>query len=388
MHKLLTVGFFSILAWGEDAGRVRYLRSAKPDLDPYTNSPTPAEQRWFRSHFTRMVVYSPYFDSKTSWYPNGLVYKDLYGIPRESPVVREHPNWVLHDTHGNLVYIPWGCAQGVCPQYAADIGNREFRAWWINQARSTLSHGYLGLCVDDVNLEFRVSDGTGQHVAPIDSSTGHAMTEEAWRNHVADFVEQIRAAFPNIEIAHNAIWFAGPNGARDQDSAIQRQIKAADNFILERGVASDMGLTGGTGEWSVHALFAFIDRVHALGRSVTLQEYDPAGPMREYALAAYLLVSTGKDFLGDMSTNPTNWWDGYDVDLGEPTGPRTYSDGVYQRKFSCGLVLLGEPGLRTQTMPLTGSLTTLDGRAVHSVELSSRKGIVLRSCQNPRSAAR
>ena len=363
-----------------DAGRVQYQRLAEPTLDRYTNSPSSAQQQWLRAHFSRMAVFSPYFDDKTSWYPHALVYRNLYGIPRESPLVHGHPDWILRDSHGNLLYIPWGCAQGICPQYAGDVSNSQFRDWWIAQTLSILSHRYLGLWIDDVNMEFRVADGTGKQIAPIDSTTGQLMTWDAWRRYIAGFVEQIRAAFPRAEIIHNSIWFAGPAGIRDSDPAIQRQIKAADNLNIERGIANDLNLTGGTGVWSLDALFAYVDRVHAAGRGVTLEEYKLAPPQQEYALAGYFLISSGNDRFGDLSTNPANWFTGYDVDLGNPVGPRTYRNGVFQRVFSCVLVLAGEPGLRPQTITLDGAFKTLDGRSVHSVQLSEREGVVLRKC--------
>ena len=44
----------------------------------------------------------------------------------------------LRDGGGNKLYIPWGCSGGTCPQYAADVGNPAYRAWFIDQVR-----GYL-----------------------------------------------------------------------------------------------------------------------------------------------------------------------------------------------------------------------------------------------------
>jgi Hypothetical glycosyl hydrolase family 15 len=381
---ILVAGLF-IARSAEDAGRVHYQRRAAPDLDKYTNAPASTQQLWFRTHFMRMAVFSPYFDKKTSWYPNGLVYIDLYGIPKESPLLHEHPEWVLHDSQGRMLYIPWGCAGGTCPQYAGDVANPSFRQWWIRSAGSLLSHGYLGFWIDDVNMEFRVSDGAGTQVPPIDSTTGHTMTWVAWRDHLAAFVEQIRQAFPKAEIVHNSIWYAGPPGVRDADPAIQRQIRAADNLNIEHGIANDANLTGGSGIWSVYALFSYIDRIHAAGRAVTIEEFDLDRFSREYALAGYFLISSGNDRFGDSGSNPDSWWPGYSVDLGSAQGPRSYSGGVFQRSFSCGMVLLGEPGLHPRTIMLPAPLTTLDGRRVSSVEVSSRHGIILQSCNSERS---
>ena len=106
----------------------------QPSLDTYTNFPSSSMVSWFNAHFFRMGVYSPYFDTRTSWYSHGLVYKDLYGIPVGSTMASQHPEWILHDQGGHKLYIPWGCSNGSCPQYAADIANPSFRAQWISDA--------------------------------------------------------------------------------------------------------------------------------------------------------------------------------------------------------------------------------------------------------------
>jgi hypothetical protein len=363
-----------------DPGRVQFQRLASPELDRYTNAPNREDQKWFRDHFARMGVFSPYFDSRTAWYPHALAYVNLYGIQPASSIPSDHADWILHDSRGSSLYVPWGCQHITCAQLAANIANLQFRAWWISQMRAVLAKGYVGLWIDDVNMEFRVADGTGTEVAPIDSYTTQPMTWSAWRNYVAAFVEQIRKAFPNAEIVHNAIWFAGPVGLRERDAAIERQIKAADNVNVERGIGSDPHLTGGTGIWSLNALFAYVDRVHQLGRGVTLQEYAVDRAAQEYALAGYFLISSGNDRVGDGNSNPSDWWSGYDVELGSPLGSRTYNGGVFQRKFSCGMVLLSEPGARRQTVQLGAEFTTLEGRRIRSVELSARQGVVLRGC--------
>jgi hypothetical protein len=217
----------------------------------------------------------------------------------------------------------------------------------------------------------------GNQIPPIDSTTGQLMTWDAWRKYIAQFTTQIRQSLPNTELVENTIWFAGPQGVRDADPSIQQQIKTATNLNLERGIASDSGLTGGTGVWSVYEFFNYIDRVHAAGPGVTLEEYNVDPVAQQYGLASYFMVSNGNDRIGDMTITPDKWWAGYSVELGAPLGPRTYANGVFQRNFSNGIVLLGEPGLATQTINLPGTYSTIDGASVSSVTLSSRQGIIL-----------
>ena len=364
-----------------DPGHVYFQRLAEPSLDRFTNSPDSAGKTWLRDHFFRMAVFSPYFDPRTKWYPQALFYRNLYGVPTDSRVYAQHPDWVLHDSGRRPLYIPWGCKNGVCPQYAGDIANPAFREWWIGEARATLARGYFGIWIDDVNMEFRVSDGNSVQATPIDTFSGRPMSAEAWRGHVADFVEQIRSAFPKVEIVHNSLWFAGPDGVRDKDPAIRRQIAAADNLNIERGIASDQGLKGGNDIWSLNALFAYIDRVHEAGRGVTLEEYSPDRAGLAYSLAGYFLISSGNDRIGDATTNPANWWNGFDIDLGAPSGPRSYHAGVFQRAFTGGMVLLGEPGLSPRKVSLPGAFVNPDGQPVTTVEVHAREGVILRKAR-------
>jgi hypothetical protein len=347
-------------------------------MDAYVSSGNSTYQQWFQNNMTRMGVFSPYFDSDTNWYGNGLIYQDLYGIQPGTPVYYQHPEWILHDQYGHWLYIPFACS-GTCPSYAGDIANPGFRAWWISQAQSALSNGnYRGMWIDDVNMNFNVSDGNGNLVAPIDSNTGAVMTYTAWRAYISQFLQQIRQTLPNRELTENTVWFSGPAGVQSQDSYIQQGLRTASNVNLERGIANDPGLTGGTGPWSVYAFFAYVDLVHSLGPGVTFGEYQVNSTQQQYGLASYYLISNGNDRIGDLSSTPNNWWSGYTTALGAPLGARTYSNGVFQRSFQNGIVLLGEPNLAATTVSLPGVYKGLDGTIYnYSATISGWQGLVL-----------
>ena len=46
--------------------------------------PERARTQWMRDHYWRMRAYSPYFDSRTTWYPGAWAYRDAYAIYRGS----------------------------------------------------------------------------------------------------------------------------------------------------------------------------------------------------------------------------------------------------------------------------------------------------------------
>jgi hypothetical protein len=336
------------------------------------------EQAWMREHYDRMLTYSPYFDSRLAWYPNAWVYKDSYAIYPSSDVVDTHPDWVLRDANGEMLFIPYGCSQGRCPQYAGDIGNPEFRRFWIESLKRTLERGYLGVYIDDVNLDWRVGDGYGNHVKPMDPRTGKQMVLSDWRRYFAEFMELVRSELPQIEIVHNSIWHATPI----DDPFIERQIKAADYIGLERG-ATDDGIVAGRGKYGLETFMAFVERVHSFGGQIILDDDDSdSRTERDYELAVYLLVSDGGDLIGadgDRSRmNPDNFWDGYDIRLGAPVGGRyVRTDSLISRDYECGRVLLNQPSRRVRFVKIDPDLRTLEGERVRWIRLNSSSAAIL-----------
>jgi hypothetical protein len=354
-----------------DTGRVRLMQSAESSFDVFTRNPGADQRQWMRDHYARMKTWAPYFDSRLDWYPNAWAYKDAYAIYRTDSRATEHPEWILKDAGGNRLYIPWGCSGGTCPQYAADIGDPSFRAAWIADARRYIDRGYKGLYIDDVNMQWRVGDGSGRSARAIDPRTGSAMTDAAWQRYMADFMEQIRAAFPDREIVHNAIWFSGDT------PDIRRQLRAADVIGLERGF-NDSGLTNGTGRWAWRTFASLIDRTHADGHAVLLDTSVSSPADRLYGLATYLLVSNGKDLLGNTpATRPDSYWKGYDVELGAALGKRYLQNGVWRRDFERGTVLVNEPGEPRRSVSFGSSLRDVSGERHASVTLGPAAGAVL-----------
>jgi hypothetical protein len=156
-----------------------------------------------------------------------------------------------------------------------------------------------------VTLEFRVADEFGKQRTVINPKTKKEITGDDWARAVADFTSEIRKEFPQMEIVHNAIWFArGPD--RINDPLVRQEVSSADIINLERG-ANDGGLRGGKGEWSLNAFLDYIDGVHKLNRGVIL---DNLAGKTEYSLAAFFLVSSGHDAFGDQGLKPEHWWSG------------------------------------------------------------------------------
>jgi hypothetical protein len=354
---------------------VRFVKFADASFDA-EDIQSNASFMW--EHFTRMVGFTSFFDSRTAWAPPAWVYQDAYAIYTGSSLEQEHPEWILRDASGNRLYIPFGNPP---TQFAADISNPAFRRFWIARTKGILAHGYRGVYVDDVDMWANTSNAKGEKATPISGVTGQPISNEAWREYLATFMRELREATPGYEIVHNNVWYAGASsGNRGTTAAtVRTQIQQANLLDLERGVG-DSGLTGGTGAWSLSNLFAYVDEVHALGAGLILHGKSTEAAAMQYNLAAYLLISTGRDYVtgGGSSQNLTNFWPGWSLNLGEASGPRERSSsGLWTRRFSGGAVYLLEPGALTQTIGLPSTMRSVTLGNVSSLTLSARQGAVL-----------
>ena len=174
--SLVAVAAFALaspaVAAASSVGQINFIRNATSSFDGTLTGSTTAQRQWMNQTYWRMRSYPPFFDQALGWAPPADFYRDLYALYRDSSsdqaLMQSHPAWVLRDPAGNRLFIPYDCNGGTCTQYAADIGNPDFRSWWISQARAQLKKGYAGLYIDDVNMEMRVANGAGEDVRPTD----------------------------------------------------------------------------------------------------------------------------------------------------------------------------------------------------------------------------
>lgn len=356
------------------AGSVHFAKDGGRAFDRFTRSPSRAQKAFMRRHYSRMVVFSPYFNRRLRWFPRAWAYRDLYGMFPRSQLARRHPEWILRGRSGHKLYVSFNCSSGRCPQFAGDITNPRFRRAWIRGARKIQRRGYRGIYIDDVNMIRRVGSGSGREITPISPRSHRAIGMRAWRRAVSRFTRQIRRAVPRLELVHNVIWFS----PHPRDRYSRTEVRSADVIALERGV-NDAGLTGGGGKFGLTTFLRYVDWLHSRRRSVMFDEDAPDATRRDYGLAGYLLINDGGDFLASEPGNtPSRWWSGYEVQLGAPGGRRYRSRGLLRRDFANGFVLLNQPGHRTQTVDLGGSYQKPGGRGrVSTVTLGPATGAVL-----------
>ena len=354
-------------------GKVQFVKRSAPAFDQYS---TQAYSSWLNAKFWRFQVSDDFFRDKTSWYSRGWVYWNSFGIWPNDP---EASTYGLKTASGADVYLKYGYEDGAADRIAGDITNPAFRAARVAELKELLTHGYKGAWIDDVNLDLDLWERNGTtRATPYSPWLGRTVTAADWRIAMTVFMEEIRAAIPDKELMHNAVWYHGRVGtSREYYPEVDRLIKSADYVNKEWGINADSGLGGGLDQWSNDALFSHVDKVHGLGRGVVIDDDASTNAERNYVLANYLLLSTGKDGITDTSQTPVNWWSGWDTDLGQPKGPRYKWQGAIRRDFTGGTAIIKEPGAPAGDVTLGGSMKTLDGATVTKVTLGPRQGAVL-----------
>jgi len=230
-----------------------------------------SQQEWVLSHFWEIQGDPLWFNFLLSWMPPAVTYFDLWSIHTGDPLETEEPDWIMKDPDGNPLYLNYNCNGTTCSQWAGDFANPAFVQYQISALTTLINEGYMGVWMDNVDMFINTSNAAAVTIPPIDSNTGEVMTATAWKQYIANFCAQIRAALPNIQIIHNVQWYAGtwPAGT---DPLVQQEILAADYINLERGV-NDPNLVVGASSYGMNAKLAFVDIVHSLKRKVIIEEW-------------------------------------------------------------------------------------------------------------------
>jgi hypothetical protein len=351
--------------------------------------------RRFLARYHRMRLYQPDADRCVrGGYHRALAYLDAQAIyPWELRRARRDPartrrakralaRMILRDARGRRLYVPYDCDGRRCPQFAADIGRRAWRTRLSRAVGRALRRGYRGVFLDDVNWNVNTSDGRERAVAPVHPVTGARIDLDTWRRALARLLRGVRADHPRAEIMINSVWWKPEHALSNPHVA--RGVSAADAYELERGTLDTF-----RGQ-SYGALLGAIDRLHALGLAVNLDNYEARTRRQaEFELGTYFLVSEGRDSLAaDFGSCPSAsgsspceepFWEGYRTDLGEPRGARSVRrDGLLERRFARGLVLVNPPGAPLRAARVDGGHVDLDGRRAGRVVLAGGEARVLR----------
>jgi hypothetical protein len=243
-------------------------------------------------------------------------------------ISEDHPDWFLLDEAGERIMHEVGYGMQAI---AMDPGHPGWRAFWLERARESQEKlGWEGVFLDNVEASLSKHERRGSKLAAYPTDISYQTAVEGFLAYLYTeyFQPEGRPLYANIIEANDPdVWF---RYIRDLDGAMDESwaLDWNDEY-LERE------------EWEDHLLR--VEETQAQGKHLILvaqgTEYD--FKRQTFAYASYLLVSAGKaSFRYTNSEYYHEVWlyPNYELDLGQPLGPR-YQDGyAWQRDFTNGRV--------------------------------------------------
>ena len=286
-------------------------------------------------------------------------------------------DWYLRDASGNKVQNNWGIWL-MNPSNAGWVDNR------VQECASALAHsGYDGCFID--NLGPGAIWAPSLSGDPINPATGKVWTEKEWMSATSVIASRVRQAQSPRPVIVNGL---GAGFSYFSEWAPTSQLlDVSDYGIAEMWIRpASQGITSHRSEASWKQDVDLLVDASARGKRVlatTKVWVDGTQAQKdawhEYALASFLLADDGSHhftFSYGRSEDPTAghpWWS---IDLGDPTDGYAKIDGVYQRDFTAGKVLVN-PTTSTVTVDLGTTYGDLHGQSSSSVTLAPHTGRIL-----------
>jgi hypothetical protein len=250
--------------------------------------------------------------------------------------VHPHEAWFLHNSKGERLYTRGKNWDGTdIYSYYMNPASDGFRRFWIEQMKLQKHAGWRAFFLDNVGLSYKyLATGPLNH----DGSVKEYTSDEAWSQALAQFLDTIRAEFPQYPIWGNMV-----EGVL-QPRAWEPFLDHLDGFQEENFAtnwASQPPLT--RSQWE--AMMERTEQALRRGKSVVLYgqgDRDDRERMR-FSLASYLLIATVDNRATFRYTHTGSyaelwWYPEYNMNLGLPLGRRYRDGGRWVRDFQCARV--------------------------------------------------
>ncbi len=312
--------------------------------------------------------------------PPAYSHHDAFGV-NYCYAAAHHPSWFLTGPSGNrFTYSDY-------PRSAVmDIGNVAYQnTWAANAIAAAEADGFDGIYLDNVNT-YPGHGVDGQLAEYTDQAYGQAMA-----GFVASVADQLRAggllAVANVAANPWVGW------QRADALALAAHLTALDREHYARygdicGPFSErFNTTATNGTPPIADLLAYDQAVQETGAHLLGIDYGyPHATAADratmsYGRAMFLLAWDGRPgsaYLfrpcGTVDPADPTWL----VDLGAPAGAMRVTDGVYERRYSAGLVLLNASRATPATVAIPSGYVSADGAPVTTATLPPQGAMLLR----------
>ncbi len=364
--------------------------------------PTPntgdSDLQFIASHYRLFIAgTSSYYDSKVQYLHQlnpGLVvipYRNGTAISRNGSeyayIDSNHPDWFLKDANGNRVY-----ETNYPDSFVLDPSNLEWQQYAIARAQDSIGkYGYNGVYFDNMSDYIWVGSG-GYSAQPINPATNQPYTDAEWKESVRQYLANLKKAlgtdklliFNGIGTGYHYYKYGTGTLANEADGALVEGFmrwsgSPADYFKPEELWKQDVDLVAELNQKGKTGLIV----TSVAGTTMTGEQKEQ---VHMYSLASYLLAEGDKSLYAFWPTTVDRYkyYDSrWSAQIGEPTGGYYKADGVYQRDFTEGKVLVNPDATIAFNIDLGSTYVTLSGQTVSTVTVAPHTGILLQKIQSP-----
>lgn len=262
-----------------------------------------------------------------------------------------HPDWFLRGPSGNALMTRGS------GNYVMDIGNASYQQSCVSHMISLArQYGFDGVFIDDL-------PATWSWDLPLGASVPEYPSTSAWQSAVSSFVSY---AGPTLHAA-GLLAIGNLAGTTMTPGLWQQWSTPLDGSEEESWTDGGLGLPQQSSAWATKLANVAWSEAH--GKYVLVHSYNTTQPGNTFGLASLLLVASGHSSYSTSNANYTSYeafYPDYSVaaQLGAPAGPYVrLANGVYERAFSRGIVLVNPATRAVPTFSLGGGAYSGSGLA-------------------------
>ena len=237
----------------------------------------------------------------------------------------QHPDWFLADINGNLI------KNDSSGYIMMNPGSSGWKAFFQERVSGFQKDPvWQGLFLDNVDASLGRFAAQGKLISLYQDDQAF---QDAVAAQLAGLSDELhgnlgKKIFANITFLREAeVWF--------------RYLDYLDGAMLEAFAADWNSSNISENEWLTQLEIA--ETTQSLGKAILLVTQGEANDIdrMRFGLASYLLVNNGKAYFrytNDEAYRQVWWYPEFDLDFGQPLGPRYQEAGVWRRDFENGIV--------------------------------------------------
>jgi hypothetical protein len=296
---------------------------------------------------------------------NGAATPTATGCTSTTDDLTNHPDWIVKDQNGANIHSTWDSTG-----YLMDIGNTAYQAKCAANAIAQAKRlGFDGVFWDELN-------GPVSWMLPSGISAPAYPTAASWETALASLLSYLGS-----QTRANGLISVGNIAGAPDVSTWEQWVGSLDGVEEESFTDGSLGLAQQIPDYQSKLTELAWTQSH--GKYELAHSWNTTEAGNTYGLASMLLAAAGTASYATSNNDynsQENWYPEYTTaqSLGAPSGAYTQlSNGVLERKFQNGIVLVNPTAQSVASFSLGGTYTGSGLTGATTASLSPTSGLIL-----------